>query len=389
MRVWQAREAAKRTRSAGLTLEQARWVDAATTPYLASLPWSRYVALLEAKIIEVDPAAAEECRLAAASERFVETGQCDEHGLKTVIARAAAGDAIWFVAMCDRIARILELDGDTDPVGARRSKALGILADPARAFALLAWHAVDEEVHDEAMDDGSPEPDSEDSPGTGECPTCGDSLARNAAGDPSVLLEAARVDPAELRPRAVLYLHLSQESFQAASEGRSLGVGRMQSVGPVTVEQVREFLTHAQVNVTPVIDLAEDRPVDGYEVPARMREQLQLRSPATAFPFTPSLSTRADADHTTPYLSPDRGGPPGQTGLANLGRLLRLHHRVKTHAPGWMHRQPRPGVHYWRTPHGYWCRVDATGTYSLGRETPAELYDSPLERVLAALVLAA
>ncbi len=43
--------------------------------------------------------------------------------------------------MCDRIAQILLLEGDTDPVGARRSKALGILANPARALALLTRHA--------------------------------------------------------------------------------------------------------------------------------------------------------------------------------------------------------------------------------------------------------
>lgn len=146
--VWKAREAARRTRSAGLSIGQARGVDAVTTPYLPSLPWGRFLALLEAKIIEADPSAAEERRRAAASERFVETGQSDEHGLKTVIARAAAGDAIWFFAMCDRIAQVLEIEGDTDPVGARRSKALGILANPARAFALLARHLVDGAVAD-------------------------------------------------------------------------------------------------------------------------------------------------------------------------------------------------------------------------------------------------
>ena len=54
-----------------------------------------------------------------------------------MVARAQAGDAVFFVAMCDRVAQILLLEGDTDPVGARRSKALGILANPARALALL------------------------------------------------------------------------------------------------------------------------------------------------------------------------------------------------------------------------------------------------------------
>ena len=142
-RVWQVRQVAARTRAVGLSLEQARWVDAQTAPYLGSLPWARFLKLLEAKIVEVDPAAAEARRTAAALERFVATGQCDEYGLKTVVARAQAGDAVFFVAMCDRIAQILLLEGDTDPVGARRSKALGILANPARALALLTRHAGD------------------------------------------------------------------------------------------------------------------------------------------------------------------------------------------------------------------------------------------------------
>ncbi|MGI8902053.1 MAG: hypothetical protein ACR2HA_14210 [Nocardioides sp.] len=95
-------------------------------------------------------------------------------------------------------------------------------------------------------------------------------------------------------------------------------------------------------------------------------------------------------------MSADRDRPPGQTRVGNLGRLLRYHHRVKTHGPGWVHRQPRPGVHYWRTPHGYWCRVDHAGTHFLGKHPPAELpstppepTESPLERAFAELIHAA
>ena len=141
VRVWQARHVASRTRSVGLSREQAGWVDAQVTPYLGSLPWSRFTDLLEARIVAADPAAAEARRVAAALERFVATGRCTEYGLRTVVARATAGDAVFFVAMCDRVAQILALEGDTDPVGARRSKALGILANPARALALLTRYA--------------------------------------------------------------------------------------------------------------------------------------------------------------------------------------------------------------------------------------------------------
>ena len=132
VRAWQARHVAKRTRATGLSLAQAREVDRTTTPYLATLPWGRFVDLLEARIIEADPAAAEARREAAELDRFVVTGQSTEHGLKTLIAKATAGEVIYLVAMVDRLAQILELEGDQSPVGVRRSKALGILAHPAR-----------------------------------------------------------------------------------------------------------------------------------------------------------------------------------------------------------------------------------------------------------------
>ncbi len=136
-RVWQAREVARRCAAAGLDLDQARWVDEVTTPYLGSLPWGRFESLLEARIVEADPAAAEERARAAALDRFVRTGQSSEFGLKTLVARAAAGDVVFFVAMVDRIAQILLLNGDTDRVDVRRSKAIGILATPARALLML------------------------------------------------------------------------------------------------------------------------------------------------------------------------------------------------------------------------------------------------------------
>ncbi len=136
-RVWQARKVAQLCAAAELSWEQAGWVDEQTTEYLGALPWGRFEALVVAKIAEADPAAAAERARAAALRRFVATGQSSEHGLKTLVARAAAGEVIFFVAMVDRIAQVLALHGDADPVDVRRSKAIGILADPARALALL------------------------------------------------------------------------------------------------------------------------------------------------------------------------------------------------------------------------------------------------------------
>jgi hypothetical protein len=412
---WKARKVAARLRSVGLTREQARWVDTQVTPYLVSLPWSRLCDLLEAKIIEADPEAAEARRVAAAMDRFVRTGQSNEYGLSTILVRATAGDAVFFVAMCDRLAQILALEGDTDSVDVRRSKAADILADPARALAMLQRHAVVDPTGSptgdpEAVDDpedgarapgaeagveagagaGQPEPGDQrldlggacdaasdttpttpgvpappGSPGSfgTHCGTCGATV-----GDPSAFVRPMRIDPAKLRPAATLYIHTSREAWDAARCGGAGGVARLESVGPVTLSQAVEMLRHTSVTVREVVDLAEDHPVDGYEVPDRMRELLLHRTPATAFPWGPRTRRGHDADHTVPYLSPGKGGPPDQTRIANLGFLNRGAHRVKTHASGWRHHQPEPGVHYWRTPTGSWFRVDHHGSHALGRD---------------------
>ena len=93
--------------------------------------------LLAAKIIEADPRAAEEQAKIWEAERFVRAGRTGQSGLKLLVAKANAGDVIWFMATINRIAEILRLQGDLDTVDVRRSKAIGILAQPTLASQLL------------------------------------------------------------------------------------------------------------------------------------------------------------------------------------------------------------------------------------------------------------
>ena len=108
---YQARHIATATRH--LTAEQADWVDTQLAPSLGAVSWGRLQNLLEAKIIEADPVGAEQQAAHAAQQRFVRLGRSSEHGLKLIIARANAGDAIWFKATIDRMADILARQGDT------------------------------------------------------------------------------------------------------------------------------------------------------------------------------------------------------------------------------------------------------------------------------------
>ncbi len=133
-----ARRVAQATRE--LSDEAAGLVDRGIVEHLATLPWNRFLLVLGALIIEADPKAAEDRARAAERDRFVRARQANPAGLKLLIAQANAGDVVTFMAMLNRIADILAFDGDPDPADLRRSKAIGILAQPAYALHLLITH---------------------------------------------------------------------------------------------------------------------------------------------------------------------------------------------------------------------------------------------------------
>lgn len=359
-RVWKARQVARMAHAAGLSVEQARFVDAVTTDYMDTLTWSAYTRLVEAKIIEADPESAEQRRRAAELERFVTTGQSNEHGLKTLIARANAGEVIYFVAMCDRIAQILAVEGDTDPVGVRRSKALAILANPALALEMLELHASNaphpDDPDPEPVDNAADPPAADPTPPATTCSSCG----------------GPRVDAEKMRPQAVLYVRISEDALRSHS-----GTATCEGVGPITAQQAADFLGHHRVTVRPVLDLRDQVPVTAYEVPADMAEALRMWRLPSVFPWTHTDSRRVDLDHNRRYRPPEEGGPSGQTRIGNLGPVVRFAHRVKTHGRGWRMCQPRPGVYLFRTPHGYWFRVDNKGTHALGRDPDLSSYEHP------------
>lgn len=381
VRFFQARLVVRATRSAGLDLAQARVVDARVAPYLGNVTWGRLESLVEAAVISADPEAAEERRIEAEMRRFVRTGRSSEYGTKTIYARARAGDAVFFYAMCDRIAQILKLQGCPEvtchagtvvhPADAAeremdvlRSLAIGILATPARALALLAWA----EQHQPDQPD-QPEPDSEDEP--------------DRPGQP---IDLSTVPAGALVPPATLFVHLSLEQFRQSGAGCRDGVA-VEDAGVVTVEQAVDLLRHCQVAVRPVVDLNESPARDGYQVTGRVREIVELRHPVEVFPWGTLSSRQADKDHITPYRPIQDGGPPRQTNPGNLGPLSRYHHRLKTHA-GWSYQQTSPGVFYWRSPHGHWVRVDTHGSHYLGTQIPPAA-ESPGEQQLHRLLAGA
>ena len=385
MPAYQARRIATATRH--LTAEQAGWVDAQLAPALGAVSWGRLETLLEAKIIEADPVGAEQQAALAAQERFVRLGRGLEHGLKLIIARATAGDAIWFKATIDRIADILARQGDTDPVEVRRSKAIGILAQPAHALQLLCRHQDDDW-------DGPAEPADRaaakrDATGPSSSrPTRRPGKQAQPADQQGAEQAAAREScrPARCRPgRGDTHqsLQLTPPPFRSGSGSAPCSdlcpsqrgsaqrrhryrPGRRRR--PRTLGRLRILLgDRCTISLKPVIDLpAGHIPVDCYEIPARLREQLQLRYPADVFPYAAAVSRRIDIDHTIPYLSPDRGGPPGQTTNRQPRTPRPPPPQTAKPTAGWQVRQPEPGTWLWRSPHRRIYLVNATGTHPLG-----------------------
>ena len=296
---WIARKAA--TLSRDLDAVAVRVVDAALPEDLGEVSPARILEVVRAKIIEADPV-----RHAAALDddkrrRYVSLSRTDEFGLRHVIARVRAGDAVWIDAMVDRVAEILAPRfpaGTTQDV--LRSEAFGWLARPAELLQLLL----------EATD----------------APTL----------DQEGLAEALRtVDPRRLRPQVVLYVHLHEAAVRA-----DRGVARIEEIGPLLSREVPEWLGHAHVTVRPVLDLADQAVFDAYEHPESLTERIHLRSPADSFPHANQVTRRLDRDHVEPWVP----GHTGQTGDHNSQPRGRTGHRAKTtrRPPGPTTRAGRP-----------------------------------------------
>ena len=366
VRAWQARRIAEQTRV--LSWQACADVDHALSDLVGMMPWPRFAKILAATILEADPAlAAERAERNRGSQDVFSFDS--EDGLKTIVAKATAGDAIWFMATVNRIAEILAVRGDTDPIGTRRARAIGILARPAEALRLLIEHQHDntdkqDDAAEPAEPDSAPEPE----------PACkaepepepASEFEPDVEPDDHQSLSTAvppGFDASAARPRVVLHFHLAEAALRT-----SHAVVRPEDGDPLTLDELVEFLgrTGCQLRIQPVLDPTEVAPVDGYEIPARLRAAVRARQIADVFPYGTCLSENMDLDHTERYVPMDYGGPPGQTRLGNLGPMARPSHRAVTHG-GWAKHQPEPGYFIHRSPNGYVYLVTNQGTLALGR----------------------
>jgi antitoxin (DNA-binding transcriptional repressor) of toxin-antitoxin stability system len=337
--VWLARKVARVSRR--LPADRVALVDTAVAAAIAGESPGRVLEICEAKVIEADPEAHAARVESQRRRRYVALSRVDEFGLRHVIARVEAGDAVWVDAMVERVADLISDRHPDRPRDELRSIAFGWLARPAELLRLLLAGQGDSEE-----------------------------VSRATALPAELLSSLETAEPERFRPRVTLFVHLSD----LALAGLAAPVARVEGVGPLLADH--PLLAGCRVTVRPVIDLNDRVDLNCYEHPAALATQRRLTTPGDYFPYAaavPGVTDRVDLDHPTPY---DPQGPPGQTGMHNSGPLGRRHHRWKTHA-GYVSRQSGTARWVWRTPYGRHYLVDHRGTHRLDVEGGAMVMDAP------------
>jgi antitoxin (DNA-binding transcriptional repressor) of toxin-antitoxin stability system len=330
-----ARRVAKLSRH--LPADRVGLVDRAVARIIATESGGRVLAVAEAKIIEADPVLHQERVEAERRRRYVSSSRTDEFGMRTVIARVEAGDAVWVEAIVARVAQIIAPQHPEASVDELRSIAFGWLARPAELLTRLLEHR-------DPQDELDLDIEQEEIVDRGES---------RATAFPAELLDALRgVDLTPLAPKAILYVHLHEAALQGAG-----GVARVEGLGPMTLASLQTLLSRTRLTVKPVLDLSDRVRTSAYEHPESLKERVYLTTGGDYWPYATSTSRRVDYDHPIPF---DDTGPPGQTGTHNSGPLGRRHHRWKTHA-GYRARQSGQGRYAWLAdgPPGADARVPA------------------------------
>ncbi|HEY0951461.1 DUF222 domain-containing protein [Nocardioides sp.] len=242
-----ARHVAAKTRD--LQPIEAAYVDSAVVESAdGRIPWSRFEALVEAKVAQAAPALAREKEERAAQARFAKKLRGEAHGMGSFLVHTdiATIDAIEAV-VAKRAARLAETMPDAPHLQTDDERRV-------HAFLLLV----------------------------------------TGAGDDT--------DLAELLPSVTMFVHTY------AGPDREDAV-RVEGHGPLTEAWVRQVLgPHARFTIQPVLDLAGQAPVDAYEIPDRHRQAVHLMTPADTFPFASSTSRSMQVDHTIPHA---QGGISG------------------------------------------------------------------------------
>lgn len=367
--VWKARRVASRTRD--LSAPAAAWVDRQVAGRVSSLGAAALDRLVAEAAARCDGDAQVERERASQASWDVWLAHPDPRLYSGTSELRAVGDTLDLTRFHDVVcaeAEALGALGDTDELGVRKAKALGVIADAQARLDLASVPAQGPE--ETSIDD--------------------------AATHDAARRVALRRRDAKVR----LYLHASLADVvaaTAATTGGAARTGTVEGLGPLTLETIREWAGRSRVTVQPVIHVAADDrwSVQRHDPPPQMADEVRLRDGCCVFPWCSRPARQCDLDHRQPFdhaselgqrsrngtrrtQEPSGGGPPGgppdggeppgdaTTGTtpANLAPLCRRHHRAKT-AGVWRYERIDPGTYLWTGTAGLSALVTSRGTIRL------------------------
>jgi len=318
----QARRVAQQTRR--LPVAGARWVDdqlAARATGWGSVVVDRLVADAIARFDPEEHAKREDQGTASWDVELSHPAPTDFAGTSDLTARGDTLALQQFYDLVCAIAHQMFLDGDADPLGARKAKALGLIA------ALLSGAA-----------------------------------SGQAALDLQTVLGTA--SQPKRSGKVKVFVHVEAADLDLDDQGGSaFATGEVERLGAATLAKIHHWVGHRQVVIQPVLNMQRGDAVDVHDPPPWMRELVILRDRHCVFPGCTRDARGCDLDHITPY---DPNGPPGQTNPFNLACLCRRHHRAKTLGL-WRYTRTPDGAYLWHGPYGARYLVTPTGTVTLAR----------------------
>jgi len=180
------------------------------------------------------------------------------------------------------------------------------------------------------------------------------SRAVGVLADPTSAAALLQARPAPRpRKRALLVVHVSEDALRGVDP-----VVRCETLDRAVLDQLaRDWCgrTDTHLTVQPVIDLRDHESTEAYEIRGRLAERTHLLLPTCVFPWCTRPARECDHDHRVPF------DVDGASCDCNIAPLCRRHHRLKTSA-GWRYTRVETGVFLWSEPHGQQFLRDRTGT---------------------------
>jgi hypothetical protein len=296
-------------------------VEAAVLPQATGLSITRLRALVRSELIKSDPAAADRRRKKAQRDADV-TARGLGDGMGEVRATMPYPEAAETRAAVDADARALKEAGDERPIGLLRSLALHArITRPGEERLAVSAHV--------------------------EVVASLDTLEAGAAGAPGaggepVVLDGEPVTAALAREFLERIDALCPGGLQAPTDG-TLMLSITDEDGRLLASVTRRELEAA---VRRGDGLCRPPAVDRYQHSAAQERFLRTRDRTCRHPGCGNRAGWADLDHVVPHAD------GGETDCANLCCLCRRHHRLKTHARGWLYVMTPDGVLSVTTPSG-------------------------------------